>query len=91
MLDIENRRHRGASAGLADVDLDQAAFSAGAAPVRLEKAVPKSASQEFALLEMSTTNMRSTERDLPGRRVDYVASRVQQVAAPTPENLTSEK
>lgn len=63
--------------GQADVDLDLAAHVAGAPPVRLQRAIPKGATQEFALLELGPTSMRSTGQDLPGHRIDYAATRVQ--------------
>lgn len=63
--------------GQADIDLDQTALAVGALPVRLDKAIPKGASQEFALLELGAKSMRSTGQDLPGHRVDYAAIRVQ--------------
>ncbi|SFQ05257.1 hypothetical protein [Variovorax sp. 770b2] len=76
LADLQTVRTVKRRPGQADIDLDLAAFSAGAPPVRLEKAIPKEASQEFALLELGPTSMRSTGRDLPGHRIDYVAIRM---------------
>lgn len=77
LTDLQTVRTVKRRPGLPDVDLDLAAYAAGLPPVRLEKAIPKGASQEFALLELNSTSMESTAQDLAGNRVFYAATRVQ--------------
>ncbi|MDP9993015.1 hypothetical protein J2W28_003689 [Variovorax boronicumulans] len=64
--------------GKVDIDLDSLAASVpGASRFRLEDVIPRGASQEYAVVELTPTSLHATGQDLPGNGINYTAIRVQ--------------